>query len=564
MAVFIKNGVRIAPSLRWSICSIIVDGRFRVSGRAPGFPQRQDLMTSTSKDDLTGRALGSYVLIRRLGRGGMAHVYLAHHKTLDRPVAFKILKPELAVDRAYVARFHREAQAAAALVQANIVQIYEVGEIEGIHFIAQEYVRGQNLRQYLTRHQVVEPILAVSIMRQVGAALNKANEHGVIHRDIKPENIMLAPNGEVKVTDFGLARIADDKRTDLTQIGIAMGTPLYMSPEQAEGGKVDTRSDLYSLGITSWHMLAGRPPFEAETALAIAVKHVKQDLPSLQKVRPDLPADLCAVVHRLAEKNPDDRFQSPQQLVRQLRNLDFDDIADWELLTERLAVDETAHTAGALTVAHTNLEVTRQLETIMRGHFIPWWRSTRLLACLAILALIGAVAGTMYALSRPPEDPFARRAFVDKRIEPLESAQEQYYAALWITDPIKAEQAWKAVQLYFPPYDEKGNEIGTNLLFARKADVRLGALYLQTGQYEKAEQVFRKLARLEETEEELRLIGIAGQALVFDHTNETLEVERLLPFLGREIDKIAGFMGDETRALLERYRSNGIEPPQNH
>ncbi len=521
-------------------------------------------MTSTSKDDLTGRAFGSYVLIRRLGRGGMAHVYLAHHKTLDRPVAFKILKPELAVDRAYVARFHREAQAAAALVQANIVQIYEVGEIEGIHFIAQEYVRGQNLRQYLTRHQVVEPILAVSIMRQVGAALNKANEHGVIHRDIKPENIMLAPNGEVKVTDFGLARIADDKRTDLTQIGIAMGTPLYMSPEQAEGHKVDTRSDLYSLGITSWHMLAGRPPFEAETALAIAVQHMKQELPSLQGIRPDLPADLCAVVHRLAEKSPDDRFQTPQLLIRQLRNLDFEDIADWELLTERLAVDETIHAAGAVTIAQTKLEVTRQLESIMRGHFIPWWRSTRMLVCLAFLTLIGAVAGTMFAFLRPPEDPFARQALIDDRVEPLESAQEQYYAALWITDPVQAEQAWKAVQLNFPPYDEKGNEISTHLLYARKADVRLGALYLQTGQFEKAEKVFEELAGLEETEEELRLIGIAGQALVFDHTNETLEVERLLPLLYREIDKIAGFMGDETRALLERYRSNGLEPAQNH
>jgi serine/threonine-protein kinase len=492
----------------------------------------------------------------------MAIVYLAHHVTLDRAVAFKILKPELAVDRAYVARFHREAQAAAALVQANIVQIYEVGETDGLHFIAQEYVRGQNLHQYLNRHQVVEPILAVSIMRQVGAALNKAAEHGVIHRDIKPENIMLAPNGEVKVTDFGLARVADDKRSDLTQIGIAMGTPLYMSPEQAEGRKVDSRSDLYSLGITAWHMLAGRPPFEGETALSIAVQHVKQDLPPLNQIRPDLPADLCAVVHRLAEKNPEDRFQNPQQLVRQLRSLDFDDIADWELLHERLAVDDTTPLATNATVIQSHLEVTRQLQTIMRGHFIPWWRSTRLLACLGVIALIGAVAGTIFALSRPPLDPFSRRAIVDNKIEKLVSAEEQYYAAMWITDPLQAEQAWKAVRQYFPTYDENGQEIGTNLLYARKADVRLGALYLQTGQYEKAESVFEQLAGLEETEEELRLIGIAGQAIVYDHTNERQRVTRLLPVLYREIDKIAGFMGDETRALLEKYRAAGLAPAQ--
>ena len=154
----------------------------------------------------------------------------------------------------------------------------------------------------------------------------------------------------------------DDQRSDLTQIGITMGTPLYMSPEQAEGRNVDTRSDLYSLGITSWHMLTGRPPFDADTALAIAVKHVNQELPELHTQRPDLPAELCQIVHRLAEKNPEGRFQDPRELIRELRALDFDDIADWELLTERLAVDEPGMAAGAITVPESRLEVTRFVE----------------------------------------------------------------------------------------------------------------------------------------------------------------------------------------------------------
>lgn len=517
-----------------------------------------------SQDDLTGRVLGSYTLLRRLGRGGMANVYLAHQTSLDRPVALKILRPELAVDRSYVTRFHREARAAANLIQANIVQIYEVGEIEGLHFIAQEYVRGQNLRQYLTRHKVVEPILAVSVMRQVGLALAKASEQGVIHRDIKPENIMLAPNGEVKVTDFGLARLADGKSVELTQIGVAMGTPLYMSPEQAEGGLVDNRSDLYSLGITAWHMLAGRPPFEGETALSIVVQHVKTDLPPLKAARPDLPAELCDIVQRLAAKKPADRIQTPQQLVRELRNLDFDDIADWDELSEKLAVTDSISSGSAVTEIRSRLEVTRQLETIMRGQFIPWWRSRAMISLLATLVVLGAAAGVFAALAWPPADPFSRASVRETGIERQASAKDQYYAALWVTDPALAEQAWKSVESYFPPYDENGTAQADNLLYSRKAAVRLGSMYLQTGQHEKAEEVFSRLAELGESEKELSLLGVAGLALVFDHTRESDRIAALLPVLDQEIDEIRGFLGDEVRALLTRYRNSGLVPVQPH
>ena len=188
----------------------------------------QSQSTDLPTGDLSGLVLGEYQLLRRLGQGGMAFVYLALQKSLQRKVALKVLKADLAEDETYVKRFEREAQAAAKLTQGNIVQIYEVGHAEGYHFIAQEYVAGRNLRQYIGRHGAVEPVMAVNVLRQCSLALQKASETGVVHRDIKPENIMLSTKGEVKIADFGLARILERSGDQaLTQVGVTMGTPLY-------------------------------------------------------------------------------------------------------------------------------------------------------------------------------------------------------------------------------------------------------------------------------------------------------------------------------------------------
>src|ERR1700759_1367779 len=171
--------------------------------------------------DLSGRKLGDYLVVHRLGRGAMAEGYLAEQTSLRRQVAIKVLKASLAGDATYVARFHNEAQAAASLVHANIVQIHEVGCHDGVHYIAQEYVAGQNLRELLSRKRTLDVALVVTILRQVGLALQKAAERGIVHRDIKPENVMIARTGEVKVADFGLARIAGDgAQLALTQVGI--------------------------------------------------------------------------------------------------------------------------------------------------------------------------------------------------------------------------------------------------------------------------------------------------------------------------------------------------------
>jgi tRNA A-37 threonylcarbamoyl transferase component Bud32 len=259
--------------------------------------------------DLSGRQLGDYRLLRRLGRGAMAEVYLAEQGSLRRQVAFKVLKRELANDATYVRRFHLEAQAAAALLHANIVQIYQVGCIDGVHFISQEYVAGSNLRELLLRRGLPKIPMVVSVMRQVAAALAKAAEQGIVHRDIKPENIIVTAGGEVKVADFGLARISGEGDSlNLTQTGMTMGTPLYMSPEQVEGRPLDARSDIYSLGVTCYHMLCGQPPFRGETALSVAVQHLKSLPERLENRRPDLPPALGRIVHKMLAKDPKDRY----------------------------------------------------------------------------------------------------------------------------------------------------------------------------------------------------------------------------------------------------------------
>jgi tRNA A-37 threonylcarbamoyl transferase component Bud32 len=279
--------------------------------------------TAEAALDLTGQTLGDFHILRRLGEGGMGQVYLAEQISLKRKVALKLLRADLAANATALARFRAEAEAVARATHANIVQVYAIGEVNGLNFMALEYVEGRNLRQYLEKKGPPEVMLALSIMRQVAAALQRASELGIIHRDIKPENILLTRKGEVKVADFGLSRIFGDDRQplNLTQSGVTMGTPLYMSPEQVEGKPVDPRTDIYSFGVTCYHLLAGEPPFRGQTAFEVAVQHVQQQPAPLAQIRPDLPAELCALVHRMMAKNPDDRLQTGREVVREIMRL---------------------------------------------------------------------------------------------------------------------------------------------------------------------------------------------------------------------------------------------------
>jgi serine/threonine-protein kinase len=465
--------------------------------------------------DLTGRRLGAYTLIRRLGRGGMADVYLAEQSSLRRHVAIKILKPSLAKNESFVKRFHHEAQAAAALVQANIVQIYEVGTTDGLHFIAQEYVRGQNLRQYLNRYGAVEPIVAVNIIRQVAAALQKAAELHVIHRDIKPENILLAPNGEVRVADFGLARINDpQRRSDLTQIGITMGTPLYMSPEQVEGKDVDPRSDIYSLGITAYHMLAGRPPFDGDTPLAVALQHVNKIPTPLAQHRPDVPPQLVEIVEKMIAKAPADRFQDPAELSRAIRKIEID-FDQWDQLVEKLS-SEVLPIEGHLTaVTEAKYAVTRQLQTIMSGPIRSDWTRPRYWILLAGLGLIAFLGGSVWAWMQPPPNPFGGAR--GEQVPMQKDARAQYNYAFW--NPELEERGWEAVGRYFGAFANgpDGDKISaTDLYYLRLADERLAELYVEKLEYPKAEPIYRRLTNVESTEKSFIAVGQVGLAVVGD------------------------------------------------
>jgi eukaryotic-like serine/threonine-protein kinase len=465
--------------------------------------------------DLSGRQLGDYQLLRRLGRGAMAEVYLAEQKSLNRQVAVKVLKKELATDDTYVQRFQREARAVGALVHANIVQIHEVGCIDGVYFIAQEYVEGLNLKQWLSRHGTLDLRLGLIIMRQVAAALAKAADQGIIHRDIKPENIMLTSSGEVKVADFGLARMSRvGDPTDLTQVGMTLGTPLYMSPEQVEGKPLDPRSDIYSFGVTCYHVLSGSTPFAGETALNVALQHLKKRAEPLENLRPDLPPALARVVHKMLAKKPADRYQSARELLKELHRLQVEYLEDdWP---EELPGLETT----GVEFVNTSLgETTQQLSALMKTttYRTPGWRWRLLWAVglVAVFVLGGAAAYFTTSETSLLANVQKQSASVPRR----ENAAFQF----WYAKLENTEEAWLGVGRHFPD----------DTLWVQRSKKQLAQYYLVHGSDDKAMEIFDEFVNLGGPNEELRAFGLAGQfavlALEENFREAALKLDKLKP-----------------------------------
>lgn len=273
--------------------------------------------------DLSGRTLGDYQILRKLGSGGMGQVYLARQQSLKREIALKFLNSDLVNNEKALKRFQAEAEAVARISHPNIVQVYAIGEHDGLRYMALEFVNGRNLRDYLSKKGPPDLPVALAILKQVASALQKANELGIVHRDIKPENILMTRKVEVKVTDFGLSRLTDATAVplNLTQSGVTLGTPLYMAPEQVQGKPTDHRSDLYSFGVTAYHLLAGQPPFHGKTAYEVAMKHCTETPEPLAALRPDLPGDLIALVHKLMAKDSGERYQTAKDVLRDLAKI---------------------------------------------------------------------------------------------------------------------------------------------------------------------------------------------------------------------------------------------------
>jgi serine/threonine-protein kinase len=273
-------------------------------------------MSDTSPTVLNGR----YELHRRLGRGGMAEVFLARDQLLDRPVAVKMLFPEFARDSSFVERFRREATAAANLSHPNIVGVYDWGEADDTYFIVMEYVDGRTLSEVLRDEGPFHPHRVADIGADVAAALGFAHRNGVVHRDVKPGNVILTTSGLVKVADFGIARaITASSDDDLTQVGTVMGTAAYFSPEQARGEPVDPRSDIYSLGCVLYELVVGRPPFSGDSPVAIAYKHVPESPVPPRHLSVETPPSRVASILKCLAKNPANRYPSAEDLRADLR-----------------------------------------------------------------------------------------------------------------------------------------------------------------------------------------------------------------------------------------------------
>jgi serine/threonine-protein kinase len=450
--------------------------------------------------DLSGRTLGDYRVLRKLGQGGMGQVYLAEQISLKRKVALKILRPDLAADAKAIERFRREAMTIAQATHANIVQVYDFKEFEGMHCFAMEYVEGRNLKDYVAKKGPPELPVALSIMRQVASALQRAGELGIIHRDIKPENILLTRKGEAKVADFGLARDpAGGDALQLTQSGVTMGTPLYMSPEQVEGKPVDCRTDIYSLGVTCYCMLAGQPPFSGATAYQVALQHLSSQPPPLAEVRPDLPEALCAVVHKMMAKQPDQRYQTGRELLRDLVRL------------REGGVVASARTGHADETPPLPLGDSGERATAAPPNALPraWvWLAA---GSLVVAGLAGAgLAWVERRGDRPRPGPEAPR--------PADGAAVE--AAL---QPNKREQALRTLvdEAISPPAGKSPDAT------AFASCMELGLLYLDGYRLDEAEKLFTRLEAVRQPAG-LPMLGQVGKAIVLALRNKAAESNALL------------------------------------
>src|ERR687893_662176 len=275
-------------------------------------------MADKTDDPRIGKVIAGYRIEERVGRGGMGVVYRAEHLNLRRRAAIKIIAPDLAESDGFRERFTREARIAAALQHPNIVTVYDAGEVDGILYLAMQYIEGNDLAAMLRKDGRLRPYRAIDVIRQVASALDAAHAMGLIHRDVKPANVLIEGRNAF-LTDFGLTKRLEGTHAQLTRAGDVVGTIHYVAPEQIEGRRVSARSDVYSLGCLFYHCLTGQVPFALETDVAVIYAHLSEEPPKLSELRPELPEGLDAVMAKALKKSPDRRFPSCGDMISAAR-----------------------------------------------------------------------------------------------------------------------------------------------------------------------------------------------------------------------------------------------------
>jgi serine/threonine-protein kinase len=443
------------------------DNRIRKRPSTETNPQKGPATTPASAllgQDLVGETIGDFHVLRLLGQGGMGTVYLAEQIALKRKVAIKVLRDDIAANPTSLVRFQKESKNVAQLSHANIVQVHTVGEHEGRHYMVLEYVEGKSLSEYLLRKGPLEVPLVLSIMRQVASALQRASEMGIVHRDIKPENILLNRKGETKVADFGLSRCLDDEPANLTRAGSAVGTPVYMSPEQVEGKPVDHRSDIYSFGVTCYHMLAGKVPFAGSNAYQIAIKHVREEPRPLEKKRSDLPPGLVAIVNKMLAKKPRDRYQSARELLEDLSRLRKSlNTATGNVPMESAAVEVVP------------VEDVSESVSLWKGPVFRWIVG---IAAVGLLLLVGvAIALVLNLRSTEPEPAAPEKVVANNQQKEQEEALKKMQE--------RAEVLKKQVDQLLSENTPRPSGI--------EICIELGVLYLDQGKTAEAEALFKRM-----------------------------------------------------------------------
>ena len=422
---------------------------------------------ASSRDPLIGQEIGGrFTIVSKVGEGGMGAVYRARQRNMDRDVAIKVLLGNVATNETVVKRFHLEALAVSKLSHPNTIQIFDFGETEDKRlYIAMEFLEGVSLHATLDYEGVLAVRRALRITGQVAKSLREAHAKGIVHRDLKPDNIFLQSVGEetdfVKVLDFGVAKIRDENKhnTDLTKTGTIFGTPKYMSPEQARGGQIDPRADVYAMGVILYEMLTGRVPFDAESSLGILIKHIQEPHPPLDHVRPDLvyPEGVHKLIDRLLAKRAEDRPQSAEALIREIAKIDADlDDLYRNVVTQEDAIRVGLEMATSPKTRHdTRLTGTAAEALVTQGPFRDptlqkreqhglerRWPMVLLLAAAAVLVLAtGAVAAAYSSLEPLPRHFIGLPPLVgvDDTVGTVPPIQQEVVHVVLACDPADAE-----------------------------------------------------------------------------------------------------------------------------